>query len=141
MIKSKLAVLIAFLSLLFIGCTGKEPIYISNFFIINESGRSLDMKIYRKDSIEIHTINQSTTYRKCVMQGFSGFPNPFESADSLVINFEDKKHITYTSQSPDKRQNILWLEAYDVQVLSDKTGEYANNYTYRITEQQYLSAK
>lgn len=142
MIKSKLVTFVLFLSLLFLtlGCTGKEPIYTSNFFIINESSKSLDIRIYKNDSLEIHTINQNLIYKKSIIQGFSGFSEPFEDVDSLIIIFEDKKHISYTFKSPDKKQNILWLDAYDVQVISDKTGDYVNNYTYRITEQDYLSA-
>jgi major membrane immunogen (membrane-anchored lipoprotein) len=139
MIKSKLVIVVVVVMFLMLlsGCIGGDAEYTSNISIINESGKNLSLYIYGKNGIQTELIMNNNVYKNRY-EDFSFGQSPFVGVvDSLIIRFEDEKKNKYTYKDPEKTQNILWLDAYEVQVASD----YIRNYTYRITEQHYLSAK
>ncbi|MEA4974279.1 MAG: hypothetical protein VB046_00920 [Paludibacter sp.] len=111
--------------------------YSSNVNIINESGVDLSLTIQRESGVEIVSIPNKSKYQNTIEESYTGFHGPFVgSVKSLSIIFSDNKVLNFTHSDPDKKDNILWFDAYDILEIS----EFERIFTFRITEQHYLLA-
>ena len=137
--KIELFALVILVLFTFINCNdnGSLP-YSSNVIVINESGVDLSLKILRESGVEIVSIPNKSKYQNTIEESNTGFHGPFVgSVKSLSIVFSDNKVLNFTHLDPNKKDNILWFDAYDVQEIS----EFERIFTFRITELHYLLAQ
>lgn len=125
---------IGLIVLISIACIGPEPR--SNglaFKYFNRSGSKVEFILFRSFGNDTILMN-ADGYYTTVIDVENGFEPPF-ICDSIEMVFNGTTHLLYhwTDESP---RNPLLLESYDQKKISN----YQYEFTYTITEQDYLNA-
>jgi len=115
-------------------CTEPEPPVIeSKFRYINKCGYEVDFKSFGDEYSSFTVMSDAYFERINKEEGVIG-SGPFYG-DSLEIVFNGTKHIIYHWKD-DSLRNPLLLESYNQKKISN----YQYEFTYIITEQDYLNA-
>jgi len=125
---------IGLIVLISIACTGPEPgINELTFKYFNESGCRVEFVLFRSFGNDTVLIN-ADGYYATEIDVENGFEPPF-ICDSIEMVFNGTTHLLYhwTDESP---RNPLLLESYNQKKISN----YQYEFTYIITEQDYLNA-
>jgi hypothetical protein len=155
----KKIILFAILSFLF-ACDTNKPIETSDFYLINKSGKDINIYIYRKNGTkDIDTLNykneESRLPEASSTGGFFGILNTDSSLnintmDSCLVIFNNKDsilHYRYLPKNPfrkyydnNSKRNMIFPSNYTYSTKSNKNIKHTL-ITYTFTEQDYLDAK
>lgn len=139
---------------LFTQCIIREPgeLQIHNFKIVNELNKTVTIDFFARGStggfaepikfIEVELTSNSewdTTISANITDGIFAI----DDGDSAVITFEDNKKLTYYDNDNFVVKNLMERETYldEGYPVKDEDGNNVSQYTFTITEAEYMMAE
>lgn len=130
-------------------CIIREPSEsaIANYTIANQLQQDVNLKFYssNQDTVIIYIDFDLEAFEDTLITYWAIITGGIESihdGDSAIITFADQKQLVYYPDVYAEEKNLMANHSYldDGYPITDSNGDYIFNYTFNITEADYLLA-